>query len=417
MKRSVALLFLVSLMLPHWATLRAQPIVINEIMYHPASENPLDEWIELYNPTATNVNLSGWRISGGIAFNFATNTVVGAGQYLVVAANATVFDEKYVTVGNVVGHWLSWTVTNVNGRSFTNFTPTLSNTRNSISLRDSRDNIVDSVTYADDGDWAVRRRSLSLSGVRGWEWFTEADGLGKTLELIQPGLDNSSGQNWSASLVAEGTPGAQNSIRAANIAPLIINATHQPVIPKSSEPVSVTARILDENLAGVSVSLFFRTNVASPPPFVSAVMFDDGVHGDGAAGDGIYGVVLPAMPNDTLIEFYVQATDSGSRSRTWPAPALNASDLGSGNLGQVANAMFQVDDSIYSGASPLYKLIIAADEITTLSTIFNTSANSDAQVNATFISVEGRSNRAPLSDRHPQSWSRQPLRESAQLSN
>jgi len=389
MKRSVALLFLVSLMLPHWATLRAQPIVINEIMYHPASENPLDEWIELYNPTATNVNLSGWRISGGIAFNFATNTVVGAGQYLVVAANATVFDEKYVTVGNVVGHWLSWTVTNVNGRSFTNFTPTLSNTRNSISLRDSRDNIVDSVTYADDGDWAVRRRSLSLSGVRGWEWFTEADGLGKTLELIQPGLDNSSGQNWSASLVAEGTPGAQNSIRAANIAPLIINATHQPVIPKSSEPVSVTARILDENLAGVSVSLFFRTNVASPPPFVSAVMFDDGVHGDGAAGDGIYGVVLPAMPNDTLIEFYVQATDSGSRSRTWPAPALNASDLGSGNLGQVANAMFQVDDSIYSGASPLYKLIIAADEITTLSTIFNNSANSDAQVNATFISVEG----------------------------
>lgn len=383
------MLFLVSLMLPQGALLRAQSIVINEIMYHPASENPLDEWIELHNPTGTNVNLSGWRISGGIAFNFATNTIIPSGQYLVVAANATAFDEKYVTVGNVVGHWLTWTVTNVNGRSFTNFTPTLSNTRNSITLRDSRDTVIDSVTYADDGDWAVRRRSLSSSGVRGWEWFTEADGLGKSLELIQPGLDNSSGQNWTPSTVAEGTPGAANSVRAANIAPLILNATHQPVIPKSSDPVSVTARILDENLAGVSVSLFFRTNVASPPPFVSTAMFDDGAHGDGAAGDGIYGVVLPAMANDTLIEFYVQATDSGARSRTWPAPSVNAADLGGGTLGQVANAMFQVDDSAYAGASPLYKLIIAADEITTLSTIFNNSPNSDAQVNATFISVDG----------------------------
>lgn len=383
------MLFLVSLMLSQGVLLQAQSIVINEIMYHPASENPLDEWIELHNPTGTNVNLSGWRISGGIAFNFATNTIIPAGQYLVVAANATAFDEKYVTVGNVVGHWLTWTVTNVNGRSFTNFTPTLSNTRNSITLRDSRDAVIDTVTYADDGDWAVRRRSASLSGVRGWEWFTEADGLGKSLELIQPGLDNSSGQNWTPSTVAEGTPGSANSVRVSNIAPLILNATHQPVIPKSSDPVSVTARVLDENLAGVSVSLFFRTNIASPPAFVSTAMFDDGVHGDGAVGDGIYGVVLPAMANDTLIEFYVQATDSGARSRTWPAPAFNAADLGGATLGQLANAMFQVDDSVYTGASPLYKLIITADEITTLATIFNNSANSDAQVNATFISVEG----------------------------
>lgn len=389
MRRFISCVLAVFVLLPSLLIqLHAQPVVINEIMYHPASESPLDEWIELHNTSSTNVSLAGWRISGGISFNFSSNTVLGAGQYLVVAANATRFDEKYVTVANVVGHWLSWTVTNVNGRSFTNFTPTLSNTRNTINLRNAQDNVVDTVTYADDGDWAVRRRSLSSSGVRGWEWFSEADGLGKSLELIQPGLDNSSGQNWNVSSVAEGTPGGPNSIRTNNTAPLIINATHQPVIPRSSDPVSVTARIVDENMAGVSVELFFRTNVASPPAFVSTPMFDDGAHGDGGAGDGIFGVVLPAMPNDTLIEFYVEATDNGGRSRTWPAPARSASDQGSAVLGQVANAMFQVDDSVYTGASPLYKLIITADEIATLSTIFNSAANSDAQVNATFISVE-----------------------------
>ena len=374
-----------------WATpsARAQSIVINEIMYHPASHDPRDEYVELYNASATNVNLSDWRISGGIAFNFPSNVSLASGQYLVVVANLAAFDDKYPAVGNIIGPWLFWTVTNVNGRSFTNFSATLGNTRDSINLRDSLGNEIDSVSYAQDGDWAVRRRSLALSGVRGWEWHSEADGLGKSLELIQPGLDNSSGQNWGASTVVDGTPGVANSIRAANIAPLILNGTHLPVIPKSTEPVSVTARIVDENLAGVSVVLFFRNNTASPTQLASTLMLDDGAHGDGAAGDGLYGALLAAMPNNTLIEFYIQATDSGARSRTWPAPALNASDLGSGNLGQVANAMFQVDDSVYTGPAPLYKLIITADEITTLTTIFNSAPNSDAQVNATFISVEG----------------------------
>ena len=163
---------------------------------------------------------------------------------------------------------------------------------------------------ADDGDWAVRQRSPSMSGVRGWTWFSEADGFGKSLELVQPGLDNSFGQNWGASTVLNGTPGTVNSIRVANTAPLIVNGTHLPIIPKSNEPVGVTARLLDESTAGVSAVLFFRTNTAGPTAFVSTPMLDDGAHGDGAPGDGIYGALLAAMPNNTLIEFYIQATDS-----------------------------------------------------------------------------------------------------------
>ena len=37
---------------------RGQDIVINEIMYHPASQDPRDEFIELHNREATNVNLT-----------------------------------------------------------------------------------------------------------------------------------------------------------------------------------------------------------------------------------------------------------------------------------------------------------------------------------------------------------------------
>ena len=42
-------------------------------------------------------------------------------------------------------------------------------------------------------------------------WPIEPDGTGPTLELKNLSLDNSSGENWSASLEVGGTPGAINS--------------------------------------------------------------------------------------------------------------------------------------------------------------------------------------------------------------
>lgn len=367
----------------------SQQVIINEIMYHPPSHHPRDEWVELFNAGPTNVNLTGWHITGGIDFAFASNTVIEAGSYLVVVASAAAFDENYPTVGNVAGSWLNFTVTNVNGRAFTNWFPELSNTRNSINLKNASGIEVNSVTYADDGDWAVRQRSPSLSGQRGWIWTAEHDGLGKSLELVNSAVRNDCGQNWRPSITVNGTPGAPNSVRSGNIAPLIMEAQHLPLVPRSTEPVRITARIVNETAAGVTATLFFRTNSASPPPFLGTAMFDDGAHGDGVAGDGIYGVILPAMPNNTLIEWYVQASDAQAITRTWPAPAIDAADLGGGNLGQAANALFQVDDSTYSSAAPLYKLILTQSEWGYLGILFSNAPNSDAQVNATFLSVDG----------------------------
>src|SRR2546430_7271658 len=65
----------------------AADVVINEIMYHPNSTNVLEEWIELHNTGATNVNLSGWRTTKGVAFTFPTNTALPPGGYLVLAAD------------------------------------------------------------------------------------------------------------------------------------------------------------------------------------------------------------------------------------------------------------------------------------------------------------------------------------------
>jgi hypothetical protein len=43
-------------------------------------------------------------------------------------------------------------------------------------------------------------------------WPTAPDGLGPTLELINPGLDNALAQSWEASCATHGTPGVQNCV-------------------------------------------------------------------------------------------------------------------------------------------------------------------------------------------------------------
>jgi len=67
-------------------------VVISEVMYHPpgpdTNDNTLDEYVELLNPTPAPANLfdtnGPWRINGGIAFTFPTNTTLSAGGRLLL---------------------------------------------------------------------------------------------------------------------------------------------------------------------------------------------------------------------------------------------------------------------------------------------------------------------------------------------
>jgi hypothetical protein len=350
-------------------------VIINEIMYHPSSENVAEEYIELHNRAGTNVNLTGWRISSGVQFTFAAGTVIQANGYLVVAAHRQTFTNKYPGVLNVVGNWVG----------------ILSNSRNDIDLDDANGDRIDSVEYADEGDWAIRRRGLVHVNHRGWIWYKEHDGLGKSLELVNPAMPNEHGQNWAASLPLQGTPGAQNSVLNGNIAPLILGVQHFPPVPSSSDVVTISARLLDESASGVTAELIWRVDGAT---FTSEPMFDDGAHGDGAAGDGLWAVTIGPHGNNTVIEFYVAAFDGSSNSRTWPAATLPATDQ-IGSPTQSANALYQVDDNqqnTFGGVpsqQPVFKMIMTeAERVELTSGIQGGDRNSDAQMNGTWISLD-----------------------------
>lgn len=361
-------------------------IVINEIMYHPSSELATEEWIELYNTDTVNaVSLANWKFTNGVSYTFPAGTSIGAGGYLVVTANPAVFHAKYPAVGNYIAA-TGWQTLPNSG--------ILSNSSNRIELRDNLAVVRDTVKYSDDGDWAVRLQdTVADFGHKGWSWQSAADGLGKSLELMNPALDNNVGQNWLASLATNGTPGAANGVAAADIAPFILNVAHFPLVPASTDPVAVTAKIVDELTTGLAVTVHYRNDGAAG--FTTATMFDDGAHGDGLAGDGVYGASLPAAANGTIVEFYVQAVDAGAHSRTWPAPALNAAAV----AGQFCNCLYQVDNTVFAGAMPFYKIIMRAVDDTELTQINrNTPAApfattdqtlSHAKFNSTWITSDG----------------------------
>jgi hypothetical protein len=370
--------------------LPAQNIVINEIMYHPASQDSREEYLELFNAGPTNVNLSGWQFTKGINFTFPSNTVLNASSYLVVAAHGPTFASVHPGVANYVAGYLVVRTTNVATGTYLNFENSLSNVRDALQLEDAAGNVIDSLTYADEGEWATRRRGFNDGGYQGWTWFTAADGFGKSLELVNPNLPNQYGQNWFASAAFNGTPGTANSIASANAAPLVVDVAHSPIIPQPTNVVAVSARVIDE-APGVTVRLFWRVNNGAPPAFTNVTMLDNGLNGDGAAGDGIYGALIPAQANGTVVEFYVEAVDASNKSNSWPRPAVDTDGVTLMNRANFSfNALYQVDGTAYTGSAPLYKIILTPGEMTELGNMLSGSPQSDAAFNTTFISQDAQ---------------------------
>ncbi len=150
-------------------------IVINEIMYShksfpavttniPPKDNP-EAWIELYNRRSNTVDLSGWKLSGGVSYKFAAGRTLAAGAYLVIADDLTTFHATYPAV-DAVG--------NLGGK--------LSGNDDRIVLEDPVGNPANEVHYYSSGRWP------------GY-----AGGGGSSLELRDPLADNSKAEAWAAS--------------------------------------------------------------------------------------------------------------------------------------------------------------------------------------------------------------------------
>ena len=156
-------------------------IVINEINYNSSAQFDPGDWIELYNGSQQNINISGWKFTDSDPahlFTFPAGTILGPDQYLVLAEDSVLFTTCFPNVRNYLGRM-----------GFG-----LSGSGESMKLMNDAFHTIDSLEYDDHAPWPV-----------------EADGAGATLELVNPASDNALGKNWKAS-IGHGSPGKKNTI-------------------------------------------------------------------------------------------------------------------------------------------------------------------------------------------------------------
>ena len=340
-------------------------LLISEIMHHPGSGLPAEQFIELQNSDPTSASLQGWKLSGQIDFAF-TDQVIPGGGFLVVVADADAFTAHYPGVTNYVGNW----------------TGMLDN-QGTIRLRNATNDVVASVHYYSEGDWSERGLLPNL-GIIGWEWTGLHDGGGSSLELVNPLMPIDAGQNWDSSIDIDGTPGAPNSVHQINSAPLISGVTHHPILPSPVDPVTVVAHLLDEpGSAAPTATLHWRVDANPTNAFQLLPMRDDGSQGDGAAQDGTYGATLPALPLGTIVEYFITAADAAGHSRTYPRVDPTAT--------RTANLVYQVDTAAPIGNIPLYRVILTAAEKQALDAANATQALSDAGASGAFVTQDASS--------------------------
>lgn len=170
-------------------------IIFNELFPDPSPVVglPEREFVELYNRSSNNINLSGLRFSDILSTVILGNAILLPGEYIILCRNQDT--ALFSPFGRVLG-LSTW--------------PSLNNTSDSLWLRDASGNIIDYVYFTD----AWYKNSSKKNG--GW-----------TLELINPQLPCSDINNWIASNNSlGGTPGTQNSVFSNtmdNTPPVITN--------------------------------------------------------------------------------------------------------------------------------------------------------------------------------------------------
>ncbi len=153
------------------------PVKITELMYKPSGGSQY-EFVEIQNVGTVDVNIGSYSFDG-IEYLFPPNTIISAGQRMVVGSNSNIaqWQARYPSVVPI-GY----------------FNGSLDNSGERIALLDSKGRVIDAVNY------------LPNSG-----WPTAPSTNGNSLERTDPFGNSDDPTNWHASAASNGTPGLANS--------------------------------------------------------------------------------------------------------------------------------------------------------------------------------------------------------------
>ena len=149
-------------------------LVINEIMYKPQNDEP--EWIEIFNRSENEINLSNFKIYDNSSSATIPNYTIQPNSFLVIADDSL--------IQNYYEDPIEFITVNL---------PSLNNTGDILVMKNNFNTTIDSVKY-----------------------FSEWGGSKNSLERIDAEIESNNSQNWSSAQFVRGTPGKINSVTKKN---------------------------------------------------------------------------------------------------------------------------------------------------------------------------------------------------------
>jgi len=242
-------------------------LVVNEVYYDVGSgkgDDPNNEWVEIYNPTESAVDISGWKICETAGCDVIPSSApIPAHGFAVASGKSSTWEDYWTLPEGTITIDLPGDKIGSNG---------LSDDGDRVELRKTDNSLVDAMSYGDDTTYF----ELPLSG------------KGKSLARIIKGYDNDLATDWIIN--ATPNPGTNPSIDGIET----ITFTYQGIEFLGSGPVS--------NEEGVPNDL---PEESDAPIIEEAPVIETGVSVSGAAlTDEVFGgtTIIEEVPVETITE-------------------------------------------------------------------------------------------------------------------
>lgn len=207
-------------------------VIINEIFPDPdpSVSLPNKEFVEIYNRSNKNIDLSGWKFSDATSTATLKQYLLLPNTYLILCS--TTDTTLFKSYGNVMG---------------VGSLPSLNNASDTILLNDNNGKLIDKLVYSD-------------------TWYNDVnkDDGGWTLERKDVNYDCVNPSNWAASTdISGGTPGKVNSVAGAftdNISPELISVN---ILSDTQLKINFS-ELMDSSSISLSANYLIDNGIGNP---------------------------------------------------------------------------------------------------------------------------------------------------------
>ncbi len=237
-------------------------VVINEVYYDVGSgkgNDPNNEWVEIYNPTNSIVDISGWKLCDNNNCDTIPLTALQPKGFAVASGKSSTWDSYWTLPAGTITIDLPGDKIGGNG---------LNDSGDRVVLRDAFDAVVDSMSYGDDN--SQLDPSVPLSG------------KGKSLARIVKGYDTDSAADWVIN--ATPNPGTNPSVGGIETISFTYQgieflggelAPEEDIFNDSPETEDRPTDIILEEETVVFIDDSFIEPIIDIPPFIEEIIISD----------------------------------------------------------------------------------------------------------------------------------------------